>query len=639
MRTYRPLNNHIKNCPGCSGNPDVIFNDFPKDMLDKLTVDDKDRIREIYDPLFWAERNLNINSGGFEPRISNSEVIKFIENEKLLLQDYGEEWLSIRKDLLQYPDGYPYQEKMIRCNYPRIVCRCGRRLGKTNAVSVKILHKIFTNTDYKVVLFTPNISQLYTILGDAQGDGMIPKLIKGNPDLESCIVNYRQTPYPKMLFSNGSNISGYVSGSSAVRSSDADFLVLDEASFLTAKDLESVIALLASKPTCLLWASSTPQGQADWFKEKCFDPTYKRFFFPGTFAPNWGYPNPVTGKTMEEDLKNEIPTEDGYNREVLALFDSGGSGVFKQHYIDQAFSLDFPEIYSEPQQGWIYIGGVDWNSANHGTRIVIVGTPDFNKFYAVDVDCVSQNHWNQTAAIQRVKQKNRDWNLTAVYVDAGYGDSAVENIRLQAISSIDPADQRLALTLHPTDLGSNIDVIDPFTRQKVQKPLKGFMVNNAVRFFEKNEIFINKSFKKLKQQIENYQILRISEKGHIVYGPPKGLDKTIGDHDLDALMFALLGFTMEFSSLVKPYATPEAKLISNPNIDRLIDNNKRVAPITNKIPKRSDIFKDPLNKEELEEKKADDKKKNEVKNHDLRLGNFGFRTLKRRNELPKRNNF
>ena len=644
MKNNKAVKDHIATCPGCSNNPELFFKDIHPKILKALDEEDRNKLRELYDPLYWAQKNLYLESGGYQARQISPKVIEDVESNSRLLENYGDEWYNIKADIINNPH-YSYQEKIIRCTFPRMVVRAGRRLGKSNSISVKVLHKCFTIPNYAFIIFTPNVSQLKLIMGDSQGEtGMISQMITSNPVLRSSIRRHIQSPHPMIEFMNGSSIAGFVSGSSALRGQRADGIWLDEASYLTPEDIGPVIGLLNEKPDILLIATSTPRGQKDWFKDKTEDPGYKKFFFPGVFNPNWHTINPITQKTIAQDVRDEVQTEGDFNREALALFDSEGDGVFRDILVKKAYTNNLVLGEHKYQQDWKYIAGVDWNSAKNGTRIFIVGTKDFQKFEVVHHDIVSVVHWTQTMAVQKIMEVNRKWNLHAVYVDAGFGSTAIENIRLYALSSNDPVDRRLIDSLKPIDLGSSIEINDPFTNQKIPKPMKPFMVNNAVRFFEKEEILIPTQCAKLKEQLENYQIRNITEKGHVSYGPPKGLEMAIGDHDLDAFMFALLGFTMEFSKLAKPNVAVIGQLIQHVNITRLTKADETIENDKNKIITDIKIKKPPsrqlnFNKEQIEEEIA----KRDIAIVDQNLYNKitgnQFRLVGGRSNKPSRSKF
>lgn len=113
-------------------------------------------------------------------------------------------------------------------------------------------------------------------------------------------------------------------------------------------------------------------------------------------------------------------------------------------------------------------------------------------------------------------------------------------------------DAKLKDIVHQYDFGSKIEVHDLFTKQPVDKPAKPFLVENAVRRFETRSISFPKDDTSLEKQLNGYIIDHISPTGTPTY---KASDEGAGDHVLDALMLALVGFTLEKTPLGNPIFT------------------------------------------------------------------------------------
>mgnify|MGYP001602090489 FL=1 len=84
------------------------------------------------------------------------------------------------------------------------------------------------------------------------------------------------------------------------------------------------------------------------------------------------------------------------------------------------------------------------------------------------------------------------------------------------------------------------------------KAAKPFLVENTVRRFETRTFSFPDSDNILEEQLSNYIIDRITQTGTPVYKPQ---DETKGDHTLDAVMLALVGFTLEKTPLGHPIYT------------------------------------------------------------------------------------
>jgi len=516
---------------------------IPKQLRAVLSEEEIMEIVEYYDPVTWAKNNLYVNYGGWEPRTSKN--------------------------------GFPYQGQMVRSISKRIVTRAGRRIGKSASLSVRIVHRAFTwkptkeKGTYNIVIFTPNQSQVNVIFK------MIEELIDGNDELLNMCgreakskrkVPTRKSPITSLELNNGVTITGYVSGSSAVRGSAADFLVLDEASFLTSEDTDAVIALINEHQDVELWVSSTPKGHKDYFYDRVHDKTFVGFYFPtDKFHPEWSL-------QMETDFRNQL-TISGYNHEVLAAFSDDGDTVFQAQFV-KAAQKDYAYAEQIEQPDWLYAMGVDWNDAENGTQIVIIGYNIKDKRYkVVDKSSVHIAGWTQTKAVADIVKLNNKWKCDFIYADYGHGSAQIERLHEIGLYSAPNSQSRKLIHAKSINYSSSIEVIDPWTKERVKKQTKSYMVNNAVRIFENEFIDISINDQLLIDQLSGYIIEKFTPSGVPVYGK----DPKVGDHMLDAVMLGLFAFHMEYSSLIKPLMSHSATGLNIVNNSPLYGSSKHHA--------------------------------------------------------------
>jgi len=410
----------------------------------------------------------------------------------------------------------------------------------TATLSIRAVHHMSTNDYAKILVVAPFKSQIDIVFN------MIQEHIGKSDVLKASVKRSVTTPYHEIEFWNGSYIRGFTSGTKsgadagAVRGQAADIIILDEMDYLAAGDINSIIAILNDHPDTQLWASSTPTGRRDKFYEWCHNPRYKEFYFPTSVLPHWN-------EDMEAEARDNH-TESAYNHEIMALFGDEEEGVFQKIYTDAALQ---PYRYQECQYDstWKYGLGIDWNSELHGTEIVCVGWGG-KKLRVVDRRNIARHGWNQTAAIQAVIEMNRKWQPEFIYADEGYGSTSIEVLRKYGWEQTGKnlVDARLKDIIRPINFSSKIEVPDPITKEKIKKPMKPFMVENAVRFFEQGIIQVSEKDLELINQLENYIIKRRTDMGVPVYCIRQA---HIGDHALDGLMLALLGFTSKFSDLMR----------------------------------------------------------------------------------------
>lgn len=522
---------------------DYYNKQIPIELSESLNEDEHNEVLGIFDPVTWGEKNLLLKHGGWRARNSK--------------------------------DGLPYQSQLIRCKSKRIVVRAGRRIGKTAALVVRLLHKAFTydsvragKPTFNIVIFTPNQSQIRLIFK------MMEVFIDDNPKLLNMIgdgprqgmIPTRQQPHWMLELNNGVNMYGFVSGSSAVRGSAADILVLDEASFLTSDDTDAVLALINEHKDVELFISSTPKGLKDYFYDRVHDPTFVNFYFPSDkFHPYWS-------RRMEEEFQAQL-TSSGYRHEVLADFSADGEGVFQIPFIESAFNNEYTIAANKREANCVYGMGVDWNDSENGTKIIVVEySMEKQRYRIVDHESVNIEKWTQTTAVQKVMMMNRKWECSFIYVDHGHGGTQVELLHAKGAKAAPKTIDKRLLKVKGIKFKSIVEIIDPWLHKKVRKETKPFMVNNTVRIFEEHRIDVPNDIPTLQKQLEGYIVERVTPSGVPVYAK----DRKVGDHVLDALLLALFGFTMEHSEIGKPRHSTAMAATDR----KLIGGGKKVAPKT-----------------------------------------------------------
>ena len=413
----------------------------------------------------------------------------------------------------------------------------------STTIAVRLLHFMGTTANGKVLLITPYKAQIDIIFG------MVEEFISKSPWLQQSIKRNVANPYHEIEFYNGSYLRGFTSGArsgteaGSIRGQAADIVILDEMDFLSPGDINAITAILHDHPDTQLWAASTPTGRRDKFYEWCHSPRYKEFHFPSNVLLHWD-------EEMEAEQRENL-TELGYKHEVLAEFGDEEEGVFQKHLIESALR-DYRYEDLHPETGWVYGMGIDWNSEAFGTEIIVVG---FNgeTFRVVASTNVSKAGWNQLAAIEAVIAMNRQWQPMFIKADEGFGSTSIEVLKKYGLdrAGTNAVDARLPHILEAVNFSAKIEIPDPITKTKIKKPMKPFLVENTVRFFERQNLEISRYDTILINQLENYIIKRRTSVGMPIYCARK---PKIGDHKLDGLMLALMGFTERFSDLMQvPY--------------------------------------------------------------------------------------
>lgn len=479
-----------------------------------FTEEDMDLMEQAANPYHWAEKNIDVEKIGDPKRL-------FIPR-----------W---------------YQNQISSCSAARKVIRCGRRAGKSYSLALNILHKVLTNKNYWVLIVTP-----YEVQSEEIINLILQFLFNINPEFgtyDDLVDSYKQSPNRTINFANGSRIKAFTTGSAgaaSIRGQRADLIVIDEIDYITAKDFNSIIAILADKPHTELWTASTPDGEKQLYKLSK-NKRYKEFHFPSFVLPHYN-------DELDSEFR-EATDETGFVQEIIAEFGTSKHGVFQKYYVDACTSLQYnvtAEMVMAQRNEWIVTMGCDWNHDKIGTRIVVLA---FNKrdrvFVIAEKATVSKEGWTQTTAMQKIIDLNRKWNFEHLYVDRGYGSTQIEILTKYGFDNfgilpVGHPDLKLS-ELRGIDFNSNVEIPDPYTGNPIKKHMKPFMVNNLNKIIEKKMIkFDVKIDAKLIEQLKGYE-----EKRGVTGRPTyKASSETVGDHDLDALMLAALAFNLEYSDLL-----------------------------------------------------------------------------------------
>lgn len=519
----------------CGGIP-IDF--IPKEAA-KYLEDEYDAALTIFDPVAWAAKYLDWHC--IDPVGEHWKRKTLEASLPTGVPGYTEAAALAGKS----PFHRPYQAIQLRCSAKYKVLRSGRQIGKTTVLGIAGLHMMWTNENFKIVLITPYQSQIDVIFNN------LTQLIQSNPILQNAVKRNVKAPNYQIALHNGSRITGFTAAThsggnaNAARGQSANMLIFDEADLLASKDLDSSLAIITNFPEATVWMSSTPTGKRERFYQICHDKTWKEYHFPSHVNPNWT-------EHLDNLFKNQL-TQEGYRHEILADFGEQEQGVYHLKYVEAAQD-DYPYGYFKYDEKWVYSIGVDWNDYRIGTTLAVVGyNPATGYFYLVDRDIVSRGEHTQLSACQRVAELNKKWLPEFIYVDQGFGYVQIEVLRKFGVDAIrtegpNSATAKLREIVKPYNFGGHIEVRDLFTKQLVKKPAKPFLVENSVRRFEQFAFKYPKADKAYTQALLSYIVKRTTVTGAPVY---ESQDESVGDHFLDAVNLALVGFTLEKSDFGK----------------------------------------------------------------------------------------
>lgn len=542
METGKPLykrGDFIIDCKGIPDehkyipNQDMLLAKIEKEDGVKISDAEKYDLTAIYDAVTWAEKYL-----GWKPRKS----IK------------GEE----------------YQANILRCSSKRKVLRCGRRLGKSEVMLIWTMFRLFNNSPREkrwdahrgewvkgmgsILFLAPYLSQVKDFFA------RMKEMLEQNPELGQEVESFVATPYYKVTLKSGMIISGFsagASGASSVRGQKADWIVMDEMDYLKEEDINTLMALLMEHNDVEMIVASTPSGRREQFYDFCMQRMdFKEFYYPSMVNPSWG-------PKMEAELRAAYRTEIGWQHEILAEFGEAATSVFQFHLLEKAMvSYKYDDCKRHPDA--TYAMGIDWNDVENGTKIRILEySPIDKKIRCVAASTVQKAGWVQTAAVNEALRMNRIWNCDYIYVDEGYGATQIELLRRIGQDAQMTKNQWSHLDMNfihtkSINFSSKIDIFDPASGLPRKMHMKPYIVESAVRFFERGMIQFSSEDEILLKQLHGYNIAKVSHTGMPVYesGPA-------GDHDLDAFMIALVAFEIEMGEYTKQHFNPAITFSGN----------------------------------------------------------------------------
>jgi len=442
------------------------------------------------------------------------------------------------------PNGLrPFQKEILSCRDKQVVMRIGRRSGKTHLLACKAIFEALTNENFRVAVITPTEEQ-----GKVIFDMIVTKVLALHPEINDCVESTRQSP-GKIKFKRGSRISFFTAGTRTgsgalnVRGQGADLIIIDEADYLSALDLEAILALKIEHRDIAIWASSTPTGKRSHFYYWCTDKSL------GWTEFHYGSPDAIPDWNEEtESFARKHFTS--YEKEVLAEFGTEETGVFNKHKVDEACirgeghyiyePLYFP-YYGYPQMPVdndveARTFGVDWDKYGAPTNILILDLLHNGMYKVAYRTEIEQNEYTLTNAVKRIIELNDIWKPHYIYIDKGFGEVQSELLKLHGEKHKETG---LSKKVVPIAFGSNIEVFDPVTNKREKKEAKHLMVNLLQMTIDEDKLILNPRDNVMKTQLINYCVVRYG-----VSGKPIFTDKD--EHCVDALMLAHLAIVMNF---------------------------------------------------------------------------------------------
>lgn len=514
------------------------INDLHRQIVgNELSDDEKLLLQALTDPVTWIETTLR------DPE----DPLKLF---KFKGRDYQKELLRFQPKYISVNGKNTYINRIK-------VYRLGRRLGKTVLLAAEALWKATTNNGYRILHIAPYESQCSIFWG------MLERLMS---DSQIRPVRFVKKPF-QCQFSNGSTIHSHTANvratrkGSTIRGAEADLILLDEMDYGSDEVIMEVIMpiFFGNDKSCVI-AASTPSGRRGLFYEWCskgLDIGIRQFHYPASISPKW---------TEEaEKMARASMTREQYIHEIEAEFGESLEGVFRHKDLDRAMKkYEYKELKYNKEN--VYIMGVDWNE-KFGVCIVILERDKVGHYRIFKHEIVSKQEFTQLEGLSRIINiHERECRCHHIYVDHGFGTTQIELLKKYGL---DHKASNMSSVLKSIDYGGTIEIRDPITGEKLKKPAKAFLVNNAQMLIEDSNGIIDIPEVEDEDygiigQARNFRVSKFSNTGVPVFdGKFKGEDN---DHSLNAMMLAMVGFTMEYSDFNQYQTT--SKIASVPNFGR-----------------------------------------------------------------------
>lgn len=528
----------------CSGPKDISVLD--QNIVANMNSDELDEIKQAMSPVYWAEKNIDVNQQDPTKRL------------------YVNRW---------------YQSMQITCSASKKAIRCGRRSGKSYGLGIDIANRLVQNSNYQILVVTPFLSQAKELAN------VVKKILRSLGDTigtwDDLVERSVTSPYQEIQMKNGSTFKAFTAGNdnaNAVRGQGAHLIIIDEADFLTQEAFDSITAILMDKPNTEIICTSTPMGEGLLYKF-ANSKDYKEFHFPSFCIPHYN-------DDMDKEFRNSLSMM-AYIQEIMAEFGLSDNSVFDTDLVNRSTLIGTSESLHNVitnRNRYIVSLGCDWNADKVGTRICVIAYDKIeHKVIIANLSNVRREGWTQVAAIDKIVELNRLYTPDYIYVDEGFGEANVQQLKLIAVNLFgkvpaDHPDLKLRDVV-PVNFSSTLELRDVMTGEIRKKYFKNFIVETTKRALETGLLaFKDPISAPIVEQMKNYIIKSRAANGRETY---EAKSQEIGDHDLDAFMIALAGLQLNENSIL------DTRRYSNVTILPLEKRGTEAYNNSDKIEKRS----------------------------------------------------
>jgi len=449
------------------------------------------------------------------------------------------------------------ERRILSCNEKRIVIRAHRRGGKSYSMAVLALWAVSVHKYYDVLIACPDddkVTELFEVINE---------FINSTPVLSDALQE--RTKFPHLIkFKNGSTIKGRTTGTGgnkegrALRGKGANMVLVDEAAYMQDGDFKALTPIIlgdkyksADGLEVRAIIGSTPAEQKGRFFEWCSDTSgqWYQIHVPITENPDF----------TEEDIdeRRSLSTDMEFTCEYLAEFLEAGFSAFRVKDIERA-KVDYRYVERGSPRGSAHRAmGVDWDKYQAGVNICIVElVPGQTKYRLIYREEVPRSDYTLTNAVKRVIALNESFDPEFIYVDRGYGEHAVEELKLYGKNN---ASSGLATKVVGFNFNENVVINDPVDGKPVKKQFKTVMINTLLKLLEDGLLEISVYDRIFDKQLKDYKIV----------GMGSNIIRTTrrNEHIIDACGLACYALhshyqdKLQYVKATKSYALPLPKIV------------------------------------------------------------------------------
>jgi phage FluMu gp28-like protein len=283
-----------------------------------------------------------------------------------------DDWQRARRDPAVFADLligqplWPHQEEVVQSTARyRVIC-AGRRAGKTRVFGTLALHQGMAVAGSKVLIVSANDRSSKRMLADIAGMARAAELLKTSVDDEST---------SRMVLTNGSEIECVPASMGAVRSAEADLLIVDEAGFVDQSIWEAAEPVVISRPGSKVLICSTPWGDVDHFFRQLWT---RGMDSPDEHIRSWHWPStvsPMVDAALLEDIR-EARSREYFEREYEAIWGDASGAYFTTAEVAAAVE-EQPHVVDGAGLGLVpAFGGIDWGQARDASALALLTIDD-----------------------------------------------------------------------------------------------------------------------------------------------------------------------------------------------------------------------------------------------------------------------